>query len=168
MGAENAKDFQAQVIITNHPGKIMQGYTPVIDCHTSHIACKFVKLISKKKGNKVTEEPTFAKTGENLEPSSCPRSSCASSPSRSSPRSAASPCATCARPSPSVSSNPSPRVREPVSTTPERRRREASKLLSRLSALPATSVCLRVHVLTTVFTACGRYSWRNGRSSVLH
>merc|ERR1711968_117466 len=65
--AQNAQDFQAQVIITNHPGRIMQGYTPVIDCHTSHIACKFVKLISKKKGNRSEENPQFAKNGENLE-----------------------------------------------------------------------------------------------------
>ena len=52
--AQNTKDFTAQVIITNHPGKIMAGYTPVLDCHTAHIACKFVKLLSKKKGNNVT------------------------------------------------------------------------------------------------------------------
>jgi len=65
--AQNAQDFQAQVIITNHPGRIMQGYTPVIDCHTSHIACKFVKLISKKKGNRSEDNPQFAKNGENLE-----------------------------------------------------------------------------------------------------
>jgi elongation factor 1-alpha len=64
--AQNAKDFQASVIITNHPGKIMAGYTPVLDCHTAHIACKFVKLHSKKKGNKLTENPTFAKQNDTV------------------------------------------------------------------------------------------------------
>jgi elongation factor 1-alpha len=65
--AENAKDFTAQVIITNHPGKIMAGYTPVLDCHTAHIACKFVKLLSKKKGARVEENPSFAKTNDTVQ-----------------------------------------------------------------------------------------------------
>merc|ERR1711973_518485 len=30
----NCEDFSAQVIVLNHPGKICQGYTPVLDCHT--------------------------------------------------------------------------------------------------------------------------------------
>lgn len=64
--AQNTKDFTAQVIITNHPGKIMAGYTPVLDCHTAHIACKFVKLLSKKKGNNVTELPSFAKQNDTV------------------------------------------------------------------------------------------------------
>lgn len=33
-------DFTAQVIILNHPGEIRNGYAPVLDCHTAHIACK--------------------------------------------------------------------------------------------------------------------------------
>lgn len=33
-------DFVAQVIVLNHPGEIVPGYSPVVDCHTSHIACK--------------------------------------------------------------------------------------------------------------------------------
>jgi elongation factor 1-alpha len=44
---QNVKDFQAQVIVTNHPGKICAGYAPVLDCHTAHIACKFIKLEQK-------------------------------------------------------------------------------------------------------------------------
>merc|ERR1712130_740916 len=35
--------FVAQVIVFNHPGQIQNGYTPVLDCHTCHIACKFQK-----------------------------------------------------------------------------------------------------------------------------
>merc|ERR1712190_307438 len=38
-----AKDFTAQVIVLNHPGQICNGYSPVLDCHTAHIACKFIK-----------------------------------------------------------------------------------------------------------------------------
>jgi len=28
--------FDAQVIVMDHPNKIMEGYTPVLDCHTAH------------------------------------------------------------------------------------------------------------------------------------
>jgi elongation factor 1-alpha len=50
--------FLAQVIVFNHPGQIQNGYTPVLDCHTCHIACKFAKLRSKvdKRTGAVTEE----------------------------------------------------------------------------------------------------------------
>jgi len=40
-------DFTAQVIIINHPKGIRAGYTPVIDCHTSHVSCKFEQILSK-------------------------------------------------------------------------------------------------------------------------
>merc|ERR1711957_314553 len=50
--------FVAQVIVFNHPGQIQNGYTPVLDCHTCHIACKFQKLRSKvdKRTGAVTED----------------------------------------------------------------------------------------------------------------
>jgi elongation factor 1-alpha len=50
--------FVAQVIVFNHPGQIQNGYTPVLDCHTCHIACKFNKLRSKvdKRTGAVTED----------------------------------------------------------------------------------------------------------------
>merc|ERR1712012_86785 len=41
---KEAVTFEAQVIIMNHPGKISNGYTPVLDCHTAHIACKFTDI----------------------------------------------------------------------------------------------------------------------------
>jgi len=65
--ASEVSDFLAQVIIMNHPNQINPGYTPVIDCHTAHIACKFNELRQKidKRSGKVTEEnPKFVKNGE--------------------------------------------------------------------------------------------------------
>ena len=64
---KEAGSFDAQVIILQHPGQINAGYTPVIDCHTSHIACKFAELKSKidKRTNKETEAaPKFVKSGD--------------------------------------------------------------------------------------------------------
>ena len=65
--AQEVTDFTAQVVILNHPNQICAGYTPVIDCHTAHIACKFSELKQKidKRTGKVTEEnPKFVKNGE--------------------------------------------------------------------------------------------------------
>jgi len=59
--------FQAQVIILNHPGQIRAGYTPVLDCHTAHIACKFKELktkLDKRSGQVLEENPKFVKSGE--------------------------------------------------------------------------------------------------------
>lgn len=64
---KEAVSFNAQVIIINHPNKINAGYTPIVDCHTSHIACKFETLIEKidRRTLKVLEEnPSEIKTGE--------------------------------------------------------------------------------------------------------
>lgn len=55
--AQETASFNAQVIVLNHPGEIAAGYTPVVDCHTAHIACKFAELIEKvdKRTGKVLE-----------------------------------------------------------------------------------------------------------------
>ena len=45
--ASGVADFTAQVIVLNHPGQISNGYSPVLDCHTAHIACKFAEIKEK-------------------------------------------------------------------------------------------------------------------------
>eukprot|EP00354_Favella_ehrenbergii_P001217 CAMPEP_0170473704 /NCGR_PEP_ID=MMETSP0123-20130129/15578_1 /TAXON_ID=182087 /ORGANISM="Favella ehrenbergii, Strain Fehren 1" /LENGTH=450 /DNA_ID=CAMNT_0010742927 /DNA_START=27 /DNA_END=1379 /DNA_ORIENTATION=+ len=63
--AADTEMFVAQVIVFNHPGQIQNGYTPVLDCHTAHIACRFDKIRSKvdKRTGAVTEaDPQFIKS----------------------------------------------------------------------------------------------------------
>jgi len=62
-----AADFSAQVIVLNHPGQISNGYCPVLDCHTAHIACKFQEIKEKcdRRTGKTTEEnPKAIKSGD--------------------------------------------------------------------------------------------------------
>uniref|UniRef100_A0A671L5P6 Elongation factor 1-alpha n=1 Tax=Sinocyclocheilus anshuiensis TaxID=1608454 RepID=A0A671L5P6_9TELE len=62
-----AANFTAQVIILNHPGQISQGYAPVLDCHTAHIACKFAELkekIDRRSGKKLEDNPKALKSGD--------------------------------------------------------------------------------------------------------
>uniref|UniRef100_A0A8B9J9T6 Elongation factor 1-alpha n=1 Tax=Astyanax mexicanus TaxID=7994 RepID=A0A8B9J9T6_ASTMX len=64
---QEASGFTAQVIILNHPGQICAGYSPVIDCHTAHIACKFAELkekIDRRSGKKLEDNPKNLKSGD--------------------------------------------------------------------------------------------------------
>jgi elongation factor 1-alpha len=59
--------FLAQVIVLNHPGQISAGYSPVIDCHTAHIACKFEELqdkLDRRSGQSQEKNPQFIKSGD--------------------------------------------------------------------------------------------------------
>lgn len=65
--AKGCANFTAQVIVLNHPGEIKNGYSPVLDCHTAHIACKFSEIKSRmdKRSGKVLEEnPKCIKNGD--------------------------------------------------------------------------------------------------------
>jgi len=65
--ATGAANFTAQVIVMNHPGQISNGYSPVLDCHTAHVACKFKDIQEKmdRRSGKVLEaNPKFVKMGD--------------------------------------------------------------------------------------------------------
>uniref|UniRef100_A0A673B1K2 Elongation factor 1-alpha n=1 Tax=Sphaeramia orbicularis TaxID=375764 RepID=A0A673B1K2_9TELE len=64
---KSTESFVAQVIILNHPGQICPGYSPVLDCHTAHIACKFSEFESKidrRSGKKLEDAPKCLKSGD--------------------------------------------------------------------------------------------------------
>eukprot|EP01089_Gocevia_fonbrunei_P013968 TRINITY_DN3721_c0_g1_i1.p1 TRINITY_DN3721_c0_g1~~TRINITY_DN3721_c0_g1_i1.p1 ORF type:complete len:438 (+),score=94.52 TRINITY_DN3721_c0_g1_i1:112-1425(+) len=59
-------EFISQIIIINHPGTIKAGYTPVLDCHATHTACKFAELLEKidrKSGQKLEDNPKCVSNG---------------------------------------------------------------------------------------------------------
>merc|ERR1711955_35756 len=65
--AKEAESFLAQVIVLNHPGQIQAGYSPVLDCHTAHIACKFAELkekVDRRTGKSTENNPKFIKSGD--------------------------------------------------------------------------------------------------------
>jgi len=65
--AQATANFTAQVIVLNHPGQITNGYTPVLDCHTAHIACKFAEIkekVDRRSGKKVEDLPKSVKSGD--------------------------------------------------------------------------------------------------------
>jgi len=65
--AKDTENFTAQVIVLNHPGEIRNGYAPVLDCHTAHIACKFNKIkakVDKRTGKSTEDDPVMIKTGD--------------------------------------------------------------------------------------------------------
>ena len=65
--AKGCESFDAQVIIMQHPGQIQNGYCPVLDCHTSHIATKFKNIdekMDRRTGKTLEVNPKFVKNGD--------------------------------------------------------------------------------------------------------
>merc|ERR1712233_99618 len=65
--ASGVADFTAQVIVLNHPGQVSNGYSPVLDCHTAHIACKFAVIkekVDRRTGKSTENNPKFIKSGD--------------------------------------------------------------------------------------------------------
>merc|ERR1712204_35215 len=65
--ATGVQNFTAQVIVLNHPGQVSNGYSPVLDCHTAHIACKFAEIkekVDRRTGKSTEDNPKFIKSGD--------------------------------------------------------------------------------------------------------
>merc|ERR1719394_2396041 len=65
--AKECTNFNAQVIVLNHPGQIKNGYAPVMDCHTAHIACKFEEILKRcdrRSGKELEAFPKSVKNGD--------------------------------------------------------------------------------------------------------
>lgn len=55
------------MIILNHPGRIQQGYSPVLDCHTAHVTCRFAELkekLDRRTGKKLEDQPQMLVSGD--------------------------------------------------------------------------------------------------------
>lgn len=64
---KEVESFLAQILILNHPGKIEVGYTPVVHCHTAHIACRFDEIqtkIDRTTGNATENWPKYIIKGD--------------------------------------------------------------------------------------------------------
>jgi elongation factor 1-alpha len=62
-----AEEFQAQIVVLQHPSAITAGYTPVFHCHTAQTACTIMNIDKKldpKTGEVKEENATFIKTGD--------------------------------------------------------------------------------------------------------
>ena len=65
--ATGCEDFIAQVVVLNHPDKIRKGYSPVLDCHTAHIACEFAEIqerLDRRTGKKLEDNPEYVQSGD--------------------------------------------------------------------------------------------------------
>merc|ERR1712079_12910 len=65
--ASGCANFTAQVIVLNHPGQICNGYSPALDCHTAHIACKFNEIkekVDRRTGKSTETNPKSIKSGD--------------------------------------------------------------------------------------------------------
>merc|ERR1719444_585052 len=53
--------------VADFTGQVTNGYSPVLDCHTAHIACKFAEIkekVDRRTGKATETEPKFIKSGD--------------------------------------------------------------------------------------------------------
>lgn len=67
--ATACSEFEARIFLTEclAGGKIKAGFTPILDVHTAHVACRFEKLIKKLDRKDLSEterDPEFLHSGE--------------------------------------------------------------------------------------------------------
>jgi len=61
------EEFQAQIVVLNHPSVITKGYTPVFHIHTAQVACQFInidKKLNPATGEVLEENADFIKNGD--------------------------------------------------------------------------------------------------------
>ncbi len=60
-------EFEAQIIVLDHPNVITEGYTPVFHINTAQVACTFTdvkRTMDPKTGEVKDEDPDYIQTGE--------------------------------------------------------------------------------------------------------
>ncbi|CAF0708874.1 unnamed protein product [Brachionus calyciflorus] len=65
--AQESVSFISQIIILNYPGEIRVGYTPILDCHTTQIACRFSEFLEKidrRSGKLLEKNPNSLRSQE--------------------------------------------------------------------------------------------------------
>lgn len=61
------KEFDAQIVVLNHPSVIAAGYTPVFHAYTAQVPCTITAILKKlnpKTGEVLEENPQFIKRGD--------------------------------------------------------------------------------------------------------
>jgi elongation factor 1-alpha len=64
--ATGVESFTSHMVVLNHPGSISDGYCPVIDCHTAHVACSLniLQKQDRRTGEVLEEKPESVKKGD--------------------------------------------------------------------------------------------------------
>ena len=62
-----AQEFQAHIVVLNHPSVMTVGYTPVFHIHTAQVACQITEIVKKmdpRTGQEVTENKEILRNGD--------------------------------------------------------------------------------------------------------
>ena len=62
-----ATEFQAHIVVLNHPSVMTVGYTPVFHIHTAQVACQITEIVKKmdpRTGQEVTENKEILRNGD--------------------------------------------------------------------------------------------------------